>query len=78
VNASGFVVAAHSDGVWAQRYDIQGNRIGTEFRPDGTGSQFSQLFGIPVLDSHGGLTVVWQDWGRDGSGRGISALRYAP
>ncbi len=78
MNASGFVLAAHGDGVWAQRYDLQGNRVGAEFRPDTSGAPFTQLFGVPVLDSHGGLTLVWQDWQRDGDGRGISARRYAP
>lgn len=78
MNASGFVLAAHGDGVWAQRYDLLGNRVGAEFRPDTSGAPFTQLFGVPVLDSHGGLTLVWQDWQRDGDGRGISARRYAP
>jgi len=78
MNGSGFVVAGHNDGVWAQRYDLQGNRIGSDFRPDTSGAPFTQLFGIPVLDSHGGLTLVWQDWQQDGDGRGISVRRYAP
>ncbi|AXQ30869.1 hypothetical protein D0B54_20240 [Solimonas sp. K1W22B-7] len=77
MNAGGFVVAGHGNGVWAQRYDLQGNRIGTDFRPDTSGAPYTQLFGVPVLDSHGGLTLVWQDWQQDGDGRGISSRRYA-
>lgn len=78
MNASGIVVAAQSDAAWAQRYNLLGQPLAAEFRPDTSGVPWTQLFATPVLDPQGGLMLVWQDWQQDGSGRGIRTRRYAP
>jgi hypothetical protein len=83
VNARGnFVVVwmsnlqdGNSYGVFGQRYDATGARVGAEFQVNTytTGYQGYPRVGI---DSRGNFLVVWQSAGQDGSGNGVYGRRY--
>jgi hypothetical protein len=81
MNDSGsFVIAwvgqdGSGTGVFARRYDSNGNAQGTEFRVNTTTSN-DQLNPTVTIDSNGRFVVVWQDSGQDGNGWGIYAQRY--
>jgi len=71
-NSGNFVIAWGSNGqdgslmgVYAQRYDNTGTKIGSEFRVNTytTGTQSSPSVGI---DDNGNFVVVWQGAGQDG------------
>ena len=73
----GFVVVwtsygqdASSDGVYGQRFDSNGNRVGSEFRVN-TWTTYGQ--GTPSVTSllSGGFVVVWESQGHDGDGYGV-------
>ncbi|MBF0325556.1 MAG: tandem-95 repeat protein [Alphaproteobacteria bacterium] len=80
----GFVVVwnsiyqdSNTNGVFAQRYDSAGIKLGGEFRVNTTtpGEQGAPQ-AITAL-SDGGFIVAWQSWsGQDGSASGIYAQRY--
>src|SRR5262249_10829627 len=78
----GFVVAWQSsgqdgdlNGVFAQRYDADGNTLGTEFQVNTETDSNQDLPSIAGL-ADGGFIVVWQTLGQDGSLGGIYAQRY--
>lgn len=80
--AGGFVVVWNSgeqdgsdDGVYAQRFDGSGNRLGSEFRVNSytTGAQNGAAV---AADGAGNFIVVWRSAGQDGSGGGVFAQRY--
>jgi hypothetical protein len=73
----GFVVAwsgagqDDSSGVYGQRFDSNGNKVGSEFQVNtwmigggGGGASITSL-------SNGGFVVVWHSYGQDGSGYGV-------
>jgi len=73
----GFVVVWTSSGqdgsswgVYGQRFDSNGNKVGSEFQVNTwtTGWQ-----GDPSITSlsNGGFVVVWESWGQDGSNFGV-------
>jgi len=64
------------DGVYAQRYDLYGNKVGSAFRANVTtsGNQNAPAVG---MDSLGNFVIVWQSAGQDGSGDGIYGRRFA-
>jgi VCBS repeat-containing protein len=78
----GFVVTWKSDGqdgsgegIYAQRYDAGGNRIGAEFQVNTYTSSDQTNPSITALVG-GGFVVTWQSDGQDDSGSGIYARRY--
>ena len=73
----GFVVVWDSDGqdgsgvgVFGQRFDASGNRIGEEFQVN-THTSGVQFTGAPAVLNGGMLIVPWNSDGQDGSGLGI-------
>jgi hypothetical protein len=77
----GFVVVwdgegqGDNSGVYGQRFDSNGNKVGSEFQVNTwtTGQQDSPS--ITTL-SNGGFVVVWQSYGQDGSGYGVYGERF--
>jgi Ca2+-binding RTX toxin-like protein len=62
-------------GIYAQRYDQNGNPLGEEFQVN-TYTDSSQSSPSVTALSDGGFVVTWQSWGQDGSEMGIYAQRY--
>lgn len=64
-------------GVFGQRFDAGGARIGGEFRVNNftTGSQHRPAM---ASDAAGRFVVVWESIGQDGSGGGVYGQRFAP
>ena len=64
-----------SMGVFAQRYNKSGARLGGEFRVNQyqTSEQESPRI---AMDDLGNSVIVWQSFGQDGSGYGIYGRRY--
>jgi hypothetical protein len=78
INRQGIAaVIAHADGVYAQVYGADGNPIGGSLRLDDGTPNISLLPAI-ATDASGNFIAVWQDFGRDGDGRGIVARRFTP
>ena len=81
-DASGnFVVVWHGDGqgdgdygVFGQRYDSDGNTLGSEFQVNTYTTSF-QLFPSVASDASGTFIVVWQTYA-DGSDWGVFGQRY--
>ena len=62
-------------GLWAQRFDSAGGRIGSEFRiPNITAGDQGEVE-IASLNS-GGFVVSWMSYGTDGSGGGVYARQF--
>ncbi|WP_305038528.1 Ig-like domain-containing protein [Halomonas alkalisoli] len=62
-------------GIFAQRYDDEGDASGSEFQVN-TYTTNSQQYSSVASLSDGGFVVTWSSWGQDGSGQGIFAQRY--
>jgi len=78
----GFVVtwmSIHQDGshygVYGQRYDSAGNRVGNEFQVN-TYTTSDQEFPSVAGLSDGGFVVIWQSYLQDGSSFGVYGQRY--
>ncbi|WP_298938588.1 hypothetical protein, partial [uncultured Ruegeria sp.] len=78
----GYVVSWVSDGqdgsdwgVYAQRFDVTGAAIGSEFRVNSHSAGDQSYPSITALAS-GGFVVSWRSDGQDGDGRGIYLQRY--
>jgi Ca2+-binding RTX toxin-like protein len=78
----GFVVAwssfgqdGSSWGVYAQRYNVQGQAMGGEFRVNTTTIEQQSQPTVTAL-ADGGWVVVWRSDNQDGSGYGVYAQRY--
>ena len=78
----GFVVTwqsngqdSSSGGIYGQRYDADGNTIGSEFQIN-TYTYSGQYHPSMASLSDGGFVVTWQSNGQDGSGYGIYGQRY--
>ncbi|MDP4154028.1 MAG: hypothetical protein Q8929_00200 [Bacillota bacterium] len=78
----GFVVVWNSYGqdgsgygVYLQRYDASGNKIGSESQVN-TYIQGAQWFSDITALPDGGFVIVWTSEGQDGSGYGIYLQRY--
>ncbi len=77
-----FVIVWESDqqdgsslGVYAQRFNASGAKIGSEFRVNSVTTD-KQVTPKVAMDSNGDFIVVWSSFGQDGSGYGIYAKRY--
>ena len=62
-------------GVFAQRYDPQGNPLGKEFQVN-TSVVGDQLYSSVAANPAGGFLVTWSSFARDGSGLGILGQLY--
>ncbi|NBB17509.1 hypothetical protein GVN21_19280, partial [Caulobacter sp. SLTY] len=86
----GFVVAWHGQsqdmngyGVWAQRFDAEGDAVGGEFPLDASRTYGDQTFPFLAAGANGSIIAVWQGhdpandgyWG-DGSGWGVFGTRF--
>jgi hypothetical protein len=63
-------------GVFAQRFDRQGSRLGDEFQVN-TYTADDQYDIAVNVNATGGAVVVWSSLGQDGSGLGVYARRYS-
>jgi hypothetical protein len=64
------------NGIYAQRYNAAGVRLGSEFRVNTTLS-FDQSNASIAIDADGDFVIVWESFGQDGDGYGIYAQRYS-
>jgi hypothetical protein len=78
----GFVVTWSSDGqdgndfgIFAKRYDINGNVVGNEIQVNTTTSGAQLISSITALNN-GDMVVAWSSDGQDGDGFGIFGQRY--
>ncbi len=62
-------------GVYAQRFDYQGNRLGGEFRVN-TITAGDQVNPTVAMDQMGNYVIAWESYGQDGSGWGVYARRF--
>ena len=62
-------------GVYAQRFDVNGNKLGGEFRVNTT-TNGDQTNPAVAMDPGGDFVITWQSQGQDGSGWGVYAQRY--
>jgi Ca2+-binding RTX toxin-like protein len=62
-------------GVYAQRYNTDGQAVGSEFRVNTTTSSYQQ-YSTVAMDSDGDFVVTWSSYRQDGSGWGVYAQRY--
>jgi hypothetical protein len=66
---------AATSGIYGQKYDDQGNRIGEEFHINSYTYNEQSYSSIAVKD-RGDFVVAWQSWRQDGQGWGIYAQMY--
>lgn len=64
-----------NDGVYAQRYDSNGNLVGSEFLVNTTVEDAQRNPAI-AMNASGDTIVVWESSAQDGDGRGIYGQRY--
>ncbi len=62
-------------GIYGQRFDVAGNRLGSEFIVNTTIAAAQSRPDIATLES-GDFVVVWQGDGQDGSGFGVYSQRF--
>ena len=62
-------------GIYAQRYDADGNAVGSETRVNTTTAS-DQVYPAVAALSDGGYVVTWKSRNQDGSRFGIYAQRY--
>jgi hypothetical protein len=75
--SQGLLGLGSSLGVFAQRYDSSGNRVGTEFQVN-TSTSGDRTGASPVIDSSGNVVIAWSSQNQDGSGWGVFAQRFDP
>jgi len=82
LKGNGFVIIWQSNGqdandygVYGQRYNLVGNKIGNEFQINTYTTSYQGAADISSLDN-GGLVMVWQSLGQDGSNNGIYGQAY--
>lgn len=65
----------NSLGVFAQRFDAAGTKLGSEFQVNQyvAGNQDDVMI---ASSDEGDFVVVWESWGQDGSGNGVYGRRY--
>jgi hypothetical protein len=64
-------------GVFGQRYDSSGGRLGGEFQVNSYTTAYQYFAGVAPLAA-GQFVVTWQSNGQDGGGYGVFAQRFAP
>jgi hypothetical protein len=79
----GFVVVwagagqGDGDGVYGQRFDADGNKVGSEFQVNTWTTDVQQNPSITSLPN-GGFVVVWESWFQDGSDSGVFGRIFSP
>ena len=63
-------------GVYAQRFDAEGDRLGGEFQVNST-VEASQVQASVATDEGGEFTIAWSSLGQDGDSWGVFAQKYA-
>ncbi|WP_298282376.1 hypothetical protein [Novosphingobium sp.] len=63
-------------GIYAQRYDVNGNTVGSETLVNTTTASSQEYSAVSVLQD-GGWIVNWNSAGQDGSGLGIFGQRFS-
>ncbi|MEM9885730.1 MAG: T9SS type A sorting domain-containing protein [Bacteroidota bacterium] len=75
-NGSGSVGQDGDDsGVFAQEFDQNNNKIGSEFQVNTTTNNDQQSAAI-AMDGAGNFTIVWDSDGQDGSAKGVYGQSY--
>lgn len=64
-----------NDGVFAQRFDAVGNRVGNEFRAN-TNTEFFQGAPVVAVDADGDFTIAWETFFQNDSPFDIYAQRF--
>jgi hypothetical protein len=67
--------AAASDGIYAQRYDASGAKIGGEFRVNSTTADLQRVPTV-AMNGAGSFVVGWMSNAQDGSGWGVYGQRF--
>ena len=62
-------------GIYAQRFDAAGTKLGAEFRVNATTAN-DQLYSRVATDASGNFVIVWQSASQDGGSTGVYAQRY--
>lgn len=62
-------------GVYGQRYNSSGSKVGSEFRVN-TLTEDTQNIADVAMDEDGSFVVVWQSWNQDGDRHGVYGQRY--
>ena len=83
VTKGGFVVTWSSIspegsgwGIYAQRYDITGNALGSEFKVN-TFTADSQSNPSAAMDANGNLVIAWTSKDQDGDGYGLFMKKFS-
>ncbi len=78
----GFVIAWQSygqdssyEGIFAQRYDSNGNKVGNEFQVNSYTNNSQRDCNVLGLED-GGFLVTWQSYNQDGNAEGIYSQRF--
>ncbi len=81
-NIGNFVITWHSRlldgsefGIFAQRYNNQGQAIGSEFQVNTYTANFQDFVAI-AIDQKGNFVITWESYGQDGSDDGIFAKMF--
>ncbi len=61
--------------IYAQRYDSNGNKVGSEVKVNNYAADSQQFSNIASL-RNGGFIITWSSNGQDGDGYGVYAKRY--
>jgi len=62
-------------GIFAQRFDPQGKRLGNEFQVN-TFTAGNQIGPVAAMDAAGNFVISWSSWGQDGDAMGVFAQRF--
>jgi hypothetical protein len=62
-------------GVFGQRFDSSGNKLGSEFQVN-TYTTGSQTYPVAAINESREFVVAWQSYGQDGDSDGVFARRY--
>ena len=71
-----FAQQGESWDIYAQRYDNEGNPLGTEFRVNTVNTANSQLYSAIAMNDAGEFVITWTSFGHDGDGWGVFAQRF--
>ena len=63
------------EAIYAQRFDVNGSKVGNEFRVNTYNSLDQETPAIASL-ADGGFVISWESLGQDGNGRGVYGQRY--
>lgn len=76
-SGNGFVVAAHSDAIYAQCVDASGT-LAAAYRVDDSPTRYTPLFASVASDASGNLAFAWQNLSSDDNGRDVQLRLLGP